>query len=157
MPPGISLVVPATPLHRTSSPSSGFSENLKSISLSILFWQGLTSPGKRLLEKASKDPWGLSSRILLLWVVEPCIRGWRSSGWELNFPESHYKAGSQKKKHSWQASLLSTPSIFFHLTFFCTWIAQGRKCLSEENPTNAAKSTEKKKGAKSKQLCPMTV
>lgn len=72
-------MIPATQLRHTSSPSSGFSENFKSSSYSLFFVDKVQQAlGKGYWKKTFKDPWGLSSRTLLLWIVEPCITAWRT-------------------------------------------------------------------------------
>lgn len=119
MPSGVSLMVPATQLHRTFSPSCGFSENFKSISLSIHFGQGPTSPGKRLLEKniqrhlravlknfAPLNCGAPSNRVKSPWVRETASLKVRAklASWRRN---KHYKT------HSLPLQVYSSISLSF--------------------------------------------
>lgn len=157
MPLDTSLMIPATQLHRTSSPSSGLSENFKSSSYSLFFVDKVQQAmGKGYWKKPFMDPWGLSSRILLLWIVESCITAWRAIPVR---DTTSLKAGAklapwQRNEHRKPHSLLLQVYSSILLSFVpesCKVRILFLKKIQAMQPTPL-----KRKGAKSKPLCPVT-
>lgn len=144
MPSGISLMIPATQLQRTSSPSSGFAENFQSSFIAFSLLIRSNKPWEKSPGKITQGPLrailknfvrlkceALCDRVRNLWVRD-------TTSLKASAKLAPWRRHEHHKPHSLLLQVYSSISLNSE-------IEQGENSLSAENPTNAADSTAKER------------